>query len=171
MPSAAWPAAHAAGASWPCRKQTSTGIGSPARRRPLLGLDRIDRVLERAVVELEDVQVAAALALEPAGQVHVDDVEPARPEAEVERLDVDDDLVALGALARPGPGRPTRASLAGDLDLERIGGDDGPAPELQHAIRGSSDDHAASIPVSASPETVSWGVWLAVVPLASRTQS
>ena len=79
-------------------------------------LDRLDRVLEGAVVELHHVLAALPPALEAAGQVDVDDVEAAGAEPEVERGDVDDHLVAGAHLAeqrRVGPGRPP---LAVDLD-------------------------------------------------------
>ena len=71
-------------------------------------LDRLDRVLEGGVVELHHVLAARRRPLQPAGQVDVDDVEAAGAEAEVERRDVDDDLVALAHLARAAPCRPRR---------------------------------------------------------------
>jgi hypothetical protein len=56
-------------------------------------------VLERRVVELDHVLVTGpSPTLEPAGQVDVDDVEAAGAKPEVERGDVDDDLVAFAHL-------------------------------------------------------------------------
>ena len=57
-------------------------------------VDRVDRVLERRVVELHHVHALRCLAgLEPARQVDVDDVEAAAAEAEVDRGGIDNDLV------------------------------------------------------------------------------
>ena len=61
----------------------------------------------------------------------MDDVEAARAEPEIERRDVDDDLVALAHLPQQhlvGPGRPP---LAVDLDHQRVGGDDDAAAQLR----------------------------------------
>ena len=108
-------AAHAAGARWPCRRQD--GGHCPAPRlgvpfRPIGGiqqrkLDRRDRVLERAVVQLHHVlALGAPRRSRPPGEVDVDDVEAARAEPEVARLDVDDHLVAGLASLPPVPCRP-----------------------------------------------------------------
>ena len=72
--------------------------GVPAGRA--LALHRQHRVLEARVVELHHVRAGRALAVEAPREVDVHDVEAARAEPEVERLDVDDDLVAR---ARSGP--------------------------------------------------------------------
>ncbi len=60
----------------------------------VLDLDRLDRVLERGVVELHHVHALGLGPVEPAAEVDVDDVEAARAEPEVARLRVDDHLVA-----------------------------------------------------------------------------
>ena len=85
--------------------------------------------------------------LEPAGEVDVDDVEAARAQAEVERLDVDDDLVALAHLAEQAGVGPGRAPLAVDLDRQRVLADDDAAAQLQpatHSARRSSLGRIAS---------------------------
>ena len=61
--------------------------------QPLL-LHRRYRVLEARVVELHRACTAGVAPGEAAGEVRVDDVEPARTQAEVQRLHVDDHLVA-----------------------------------------------------------------------------
>ncbi len=68
----------------------------PAERHAqlLARLHRRDRVLQARVVELHHVQFSGARGVEPACEVDVDEVEPAGAEAEIDRLDVDDDLVA-----------------------------------------------------------------------------
>jgi hypothetical protein len=113
----------------------------------------------------------------------VNDVEAAGAEPEVERGDVDDDLVALAHLSqqdRVGPGRPP---LSVDLDRQRVGGDDEAAAQLEptaHAspVPPSPAAIAATIPSQTSSMvsrlragTNSSAVWTASVPLASRTQS
>ena len=90
-------------------------------------------MLERAVVELHHVQPGAPLGVEPACEVGVDDVESSRAEREVERLDVDDHLVADAHLADHRLVGPGAALGAVDADGERIGRDDRPPAQLQHA--------------------------------------
>ena len=63
----------------------------------------------------------------------MDDVEAAGAEPEVERGDVDDDLVALAHLPQQHLVGPGAAALAADLDLERLGRDDDAAAQLQAA--------------------------------------
>ncbi len=60
----------------------------------LLLLDRHDGVLQARVVELHHVRGAVSLAGEPAREVGVHPVEAARAEPQVERLHVDDHLIA-----------------------------------------------------------------------------
>ena len=110
----------------------------------------------------------------------MDDVEAARAEPEVERGDVDDDLVALAHLPQQrlvGPGRP---ALAVDLDRQRLRGDDDAAAQLQPAAHAAAsaarrgDDPLADLEHrrrGLRPATCSSAVWTASVPLASRTQS
>ena len=97
--------AHATGASCPCSASTATGR-STGRLQPLV-LDRRDGVLQARVVELHHVaRPGAPVAAQAAREVDVDDVKAARAQAEVERLHVDDHLVAH--LAR-GPTSATSA--------------------------------------------------------------
>ncbi len=79
---------------------------------------------------------AVAARLEAAGEVDVDHVEAARAELEVERRDVDDDLVALVHLSQQRLVGPGRAPLAVDLDRQRVRGDDHAAAQLQPAAHG-----------------------------------
>ena len=100
-------------------------------------LHRLDRVLERRVVQLHHVLAGGALAVQAASEVHVDDVEPARAQIQIQSLDVHDDLVAeLDRPDRPLVG-PRRAPLARDLDGQRLGLDDDPPTQLQHQHRPS----------------------------------
>jgi hypothetical protein len=66
----------------------------PLAGRSLVGplLQRLDRVLERRVVQLYHVPLAARAA-QAAGEVAVHDVEPAAAKAEVGRLDVHDHFI------------------------------------------------------------------------------
>ncbi len=75
----------------------------------------------------------------------MDDVEAARAEVEVERGDVDDNLVALAHLAEQRDVRPGRPSLAVDLDRQRILRDDDAAAQLQPSAHASSAAAAATI--------------------------
>ncbi len=64
------------------------------RQRQGIVLDRRDGVLQARVVELHHVRAGGAVVAETAREVHVHHVETARAETEVERLHVDDQLVA-----------------------------------------------------------------------------
>ena len=59
--------------------------------------------------------------LKAPSQVHVHDVETARPELEVERLGVDDHLISFPNLAHQALVRPGGSVLAVDLDRQRLG--------------------------------------------------
>ncbi len=124
--------------------------------------------------------VPSSATLEAAGQVDVNDVETARAQLQVERGDVDDDLVALAHLTEQHLIRPGPSLLAVDLDRQRVFADDDAAAQLQAAAHRAdiSSPAAATIPSHTSSiasrlrvETLSSAVWLASVPLASRTQS
>ena len=98
----------------------------------MFDLDRVDRVLERRVVELDHVDALGLAAVKATRQVHVDEVEPAGAEPEVAGLDVDDHLVAHldpADQARVGPGG---TPVAPDFDRERVGVDHDPTAQLQH---------------------------------------
>lgn len=95
------------------------------RRLPvcaLLPFDRADRMLQRAVVQLHHVLGGRTPTGQATGQVDVNDVKSARSEPEVERFDVDDQLVPR--FARPdhgfiGPG-PAWFIRAFERDLKRL---------------------------------------------------
>jgi hypothetical protein len=74
--------------------QRKHGDRSLHRQRQPLVLDGLDRVLEARVVELHHVRSVYTLPRESPGEVDVHDVKPAGAKAEVERLHVDDHLVA-----------------------------------------------------------------------------
>src|SRR4051794_39300493 len=148
------------------------------RRPGLIGalglLQDADRMLQRRVVQLHDVFVARYGALQAAGQVDVDDVEAAGAELQLDRGDVDDDLVTLSHLPHERHIGPGRAPLAVDVDRERVHGGDGAAPQGQHQAvptPAAIASHTASMPVRASAATDSSAVWFSRVPLASRTHS
>ncbi len=108
-------------------------------------LDRADRVLKARVVELHHVRPLAAAGGEPAREVDVDDVKAARAEPEIERLHVDDDLIAHlgGADERDIGDRRARAPLELDDEilLARVGGSglcDRRSAELQHSSVGAA---------------------------------
>ncbi len=90
------------------------GPGRLARR-----LDRLDRMLKRRVVQLHHVLARSAASLESPGEVHVHDIEAARSEAQVERLDVHDHFVADLDWTDHALVRPSGATLARDLDRQR----------------------------------------------------
>ncbi len=119
----------------------------------------------------------APAGLQAAGQVDVDDVEAAGAEPEVERLDVDDDLVALLALARRVRGRPRPPALARrPRPSSGVGRDDDRrgAASASLAPGGELEDRFADgehLGQSRSPATRSVAVWLSSVPLASSTAS
>jgi hypothetical protein len=74
--------------------------GNPAGGTLVLeSLDRLHRMLRGAVVELHRGRLIGARGIQPASQVDVHDVEPARAHAQVPCLDVEDQLVALADLA------------------------------------------------------------------------
>src|SRR6201999_3479718 len=110
-------------------------------------------------------------AVEPAGQVHVDDVEPAGSEAQVEGGGVDDDLVPFAHLPQQplvGPGGP---ALTADLDDQRRHGDDDAPPQVEapaHA-RSRIPSQTSSILSRSRAATCSLVVWTASGPLARRT--
>ena len=91
-PGAPWANAHATGGELAVQREH--------RHRPLerqlqaLVLDRRHGVLQARVVELHHVRLGRAWARQPAREVDVHDVKAARAEAEIERLHVDDQLVA-----------------------------------------------------------------------------
>src|ERR1700746_1644956 len=143
-------------------------------------LHRVDGVLERGVVELHHVLSAGWIPLETAGEVDVDDIEAARAEAQILCRHVDDHLVDPAHLAAQPSVRPGETTLAVHLDRQRVLVDDDAATQLQLAAHPSDDSAPASATMpSQTPsiasrlraETLSSGVWLASVPLASRTQS
>ena len=112
----------------------------PARlaRIAFTSLDRVDRVLERGVVELDHAGPARPARLQSAGQVRVDEVETARAECEIEGLGVDQNLITLAHRAQQrfiGPGRP---ALPVDLDDQRLLLDDDTAPQLQQDATSAS---------------------------------
>src|ERR1700750_1483781 len=95
------------------------------RFEPRVGaLYGMDRVLEGRVVQLHYVGVLHPASFQAAGEVGVDYVEAAGAKVQVERGDVYDDLVALAHLAQQDLVGPGAASLAANLDFERVGGDD-----------------------------------------------
>ena len=112
-----------------------------------------------------------AEAVEAAREVDVDDVRAARAEAELDRLDVDDDLVAdLGRTDEPDVG-DRRAPLVAGLDgqalldgIRRARDEHRGAPQPEHAS--SSANVTSSMPSSAATATRSSGSWLRSVPLA-----
>ena len=110
---------------------------------------------------------------EAPGEVDVHDVEAARSEVEVERLGVDDHLVPRLHRADEGRVGPRVPAFAGHLDRQRLGRDDGAAPELQHrsAAAPTIASQTSSICTMRSAATLSSGVWLASVPLARSTHS
>src|SRR5215218_6944324 len=105
-------------------------------------------------------------------------VKPAGAELEIERLEVDDDLVALAAASDQPDFGLGRALFAVDLDLEvlegalvRLDRDHDAAPQLQHRAQASRRAKVtSSIPSRASTLTRSVGSWLRSVPLARFTQ-
>ena len=125
------------------------------------------------------MRARGGLAGEASGQVHVDEVEAARPELEVERLGRDDDVVAR--LGRPDEAHVglRRACDTVDLDLEilerivgRRGGDNRAAAQLQHEAEVSRRAKVTSSMLSrASRLTRSVGSWARSVPLARFTQA
>ena len=131
------------------RAATTTATGRPASgASPSSGAcssTRVHGVLERRVVELHHVRALGARAVEAAREVHVDDVEAAAAEAEVDRGGVDHHVVARldraghrlererAAAARPSTS--TVSSAAGPLALD---GDDASAPQGEGA-------HAAAL--------------------------
>ncbi len=139
-----------------------------------LRLNRGDRALERGVVQLHHVRPFRPRPLQSASQVDVNHVEPARAQGQVGRLDIDHDVIPDLSLADGGDIRPSLASLAGDLYLQRIHPDDHAAPQLQHQARAPTPctiaSHTSSISSSRVAATDSWGVWFASVPLASKRQ-
>src|SRR5215213_7981141 len=123
------------------------------RKEPRLGggaLDRLDRVLERGIVELHHVLGAALGPDQTAGQVDVDDVEAARAETEVAGGDVDDHLVARVQLAEQdgvGPGGPV---LVADLHQQRLDREDDAAAQVEAAAHASPAAAAATMPSQTS---------------------
>jgi hypothetical protein len=103
----------------------------------------------------------------------VDDVEAPGAEPEVDGRGVDDHLVTGLAGADEAPVRPGRASLAVNLDVERLGRNHDPAPQLQQGVAASSTAarQTASIRSSSAASTLSSGVWFALVPLANSRAS
>src|SRR5215210_6264717 len=73
-----------------------------------------DGVLKGCVRKLHHVRARDRSALEAAREVRVEDVEPARAEAELERLDVDEDLVPV----RNGARQPWIRHARPPVDLE-----------------------------------------------------
>src|SRR3954452_3505407 len=128
-------------------------------------LDRLDRVLERAVVELDHVLLPARGPGEAPRQVHVDHVEAARAQAELDRDDVDDDLVALAHLPEQHLVGPGGTALAADLDDQRLGRDDDAAAQVQAAAHGAAatastiPSHTSSIFSRLRAGTISSAVW------------
>ena len=148
-------------------------------RLAVLDLDRLDRVLERRVVELDHVHALLAVAEQPAGEVDVDDVEAARAEPEVARPRVDHDLVAdlhrrprASCPPRPGDARRRRRPSAG-RPPRRCRGAASARPAHPSVVPASSAiaSQTASISSSRDAATLSCGVWLASVPFASSTAS
>ena len=114
-------------------------------------------------------------AVEAAREVDVHDVRAAGAEPELDRLDVDDDLVAGLRGADEGDVGDRRTALVADVDrqalLDRVGRArhrDGGAPQAEHAS--SSANATSSIPSSAATLTRSSGSWLRSVPLARFVQ-
>ena len=138
-------------------------------RVAVFDLDRVDRVLERGVVELDHVDALGVRRPQPAGEVDVDDVEAARAEPEVARLGVDDHLVADLDLADQRRVGPRTAPLAADLD-RRAGRARRPCPRRSFSIRPPprrrrarrSPRRRRASRVSRAAPTLSAGVWLSV---------
>src|SRR4051794_17692758 len=126
-------------------------------------------MLEGGVVELHHVALGGLARLQAAGQVRVDDVEPARAESPVEPLGVDEHGVALAHRAEQslvGPGRPP---LARHLDHQWLLLDDDAGAQLQQDATSAST--SSSIRSRLRATTRSCGVWLASVPFASTPAS
>ena len=138
-------------------------------------LDGRDGVLEARVVELHDVRARRPLAAEAARQVDVDDVEAARPEPELDGLDVDDHLVAGLRRADEADVGDRRAAVAVDVDRQallhrarRARDEHLRAPQAEHSS--SSANVTSSMPSSAATLTRSRCSWLYWVPLATFVQ-
>ena len=107
------------GATWLCSEQQTTGM-PPRPRTSVFRLLRMpDGVLERRVRQLHHVRVGLRVEVETAREVDVQQVEAARPEAELARLDVDDDLVSLLDRACQPRVRDTRSAV--DLAADELG--------------------------------------------------
>ncbi len=134
IPGLASPAAQAAGARWPCRGRTKTG----RRRAPASGglersLDRLDRVLERAVVELHHVLAALPPPSRPRVRLTWTTSKPPEPSprSSAATLTTTSSPSRISpSSAGVGPGRP---ALAVDLDGQRVLVDDDAAAQLQAA--------------------------------------
>ncbi len=139
-------------------------------------LQRRDRVLKGRVVELHHVvgNGASSASVKATGQVYVNDVESTRAEVEVERLDVDDHLVALPHVAdqrrcRPKPGASRRRSRPSAGRYRRPHRAAGSASRCRIVIPMPRRRRASRTIRSAA--TLSSAVWLASVPFANRTHS
>ena len=113
-----------------------------------------------------------SLAVEAAREVDVDDVEAAGPEAELDRLDVDDELVARLCRADEPDVGDRGAPLSVDEDRQallhrrrRTRDEHRGAPQAEHCM--SRAKVTSSMPSSAATLTRSRCSWLYCVPLAT----
>ncbi len=95
-----------------------------------------DRVLERCVRQLHHVRARLRGQLETAREVHMEDVEAARAETKLPRLDVHDHVVAL--LDLPGHPRVRDTRLTVDLAADQLGQ---PLDDRRHASPPKRERH------------------------------
>ncbi len=167
--------AAATGTSWLCSVQTTTGMPSSASGSSPLLLRESRRRLQRRVGQRHDVRPGLRVEAEPAREVGVEDVEAARAEPELARLDVDEHLVAErdgAGQARVGDAGLT-VDLAADEPLMPLEhGRDGspPQPERHQPVplraASTSASVTSTIPSRSATEMCSSDEWMLAIPFA-----